>query len=87
MRDRTVLSDDRRMRFLDWEYNLTPRSGPQFLSIDDGQVFCPQHGEIDVERCFTCAHMRSIRSESDPAVECDFPLDTAPMIGVGPVDR
>jgi len=74
------------MRSLDWEYGLTPRIEPQFLPITDGQVFCPQHGETDVERCFVCSHMRSIRSESDPAVECDFPLDTVPMIDREPAE-
>lgn len=41
------------------------------LRVHKGKVMCPLRGEIDVELCFYCPHMRSIDIDSRrPTVDC-----------------
>lgn len=43
------------------------------LRIDSNRVICPMRGEIDVERCFACRALVTIRGDGDPTFVCCRP--------------
>jgi hypothetical protein len=63
------------MRSLDMEYGFVPRRDPRSLSIDGGQVQCPSRGEVGVETCLACRHMRGLAGDHEGVVICDFHAD------------
>jgi len=63
------------MRSVDQEYGFVPRRSPQNLFIRGGQIHCPARGEVGLEVCLVCRHMRGLAGDGDGAVVCDSHAD------------
>jgi hypothetical protein len=61
------------MRILDPRTWFQPRG--RTLLIDHGRVGCPNRGDADLERCYTCGHMLAVTDGRNPKVICDFGVD------------
>ena len=63
------------MRSVDMEFGLVPRRDHQGLPIQGGRVSCPAQGEIGVEACLGCWHLRGISHDEEGVVICELHLD------------
>jgi len=59
------------MRIFDPTMLRDPRE--RRLRIEAGRLACPMRGEIDVERCFACRALVTIRGDGDPTYVCCRP--------------
>jgi hypothetical protein len=45
---------------------------PEVHFVEYGRVMCPIRGDIDVERCFGCPWLRSMRlDDAEPQIVCE----------------
>jgi hypothetical protein len=65
------------------EYGLVPRRNPQNLLIHGGAIQCPSRGDVGVEVCLWCRHMRRLTGGDDGSVVCDFHADTMSLYDPG----
>jgi hypothetical protein len=63
------------MRSVDMEYGLASRRDARNLFIRGGRVHCPAEGDIGVEICLECRHLRGLSGRQDGVVVCDFDAD------------
>jgi hypothetical protein len=60
------------MRSVDMEYGLASRRDALYLFIRGGQVHCPARGDVGVEACLECRHVRGLSGRAGGVVVCDF---------------
>lgn len=46
------------------------------LYVDGGSVACPQQGDVSVELCLACAHLREVDGDPVRWIECRPGLDS-----------
>ena len=63
------------MRSMDMEYGFVPPRDGQALQIQGGRVGCPWRGEVGIEVCLACRHLRGITGAGHGVVVCDVHAD------------
>lgn len=63
------------MRSVDMEYGLASRRDAQNLFIRGGRVQCRERGDIGVETCLGCRHLRGFAGGEEGVVICDHDPD------------
>jgi len=56
-----------------FEISSVLHRGEYRLRIESNRIVCPMRGEIDVERCFACRALVTIRGDGEPAFVCCRP--------------
>ena len=60
------------MRSVDMEYEFVPRRDGQALQVSRAaRVGCPSRGDVGIEVCLACRHLRGITGAGHGVVVCD----------------
>jgi hypothetical protein len=63
------------MRSMDMEYGFVPPRDGKTLQIQGGRVGCPSRGDVGIEVCLACRHLRGITGAGHGVVVCDVHAD------------